>query len=296
LYFQPTPSRTPFAAPQVLNKPDFAATDNVRNVFFFEPSGPVFRFAGTSAAAPQAAAIGALLRQHDPALSPVQVMATLRATAQVVPTNGTATDVGGGYLDANAALASVVPLPGAPRVISSVSGNARATLQWSAAPGSPTAPVLAYRVTPIRAGVAQPARAFNSKATSQVLTGLANGTSYRFTVTAINANGSGAASAASAAVVIGVPGAPTAVTATAGRRSATVHWKAPAANGKPITGYTVAVYIGSAAKSAHVFKSRATTQTIRSLTPGKHYTFRITARNARGAGAKSVASNAVTVT
>ena len=124
LYFKPTPSIDPLPAPSVLSKPDFAATDNVSNVFFIEPSGGGFRFPGTSAAAPQAAAIGALLRQHDPGLSPAQIMATLSATAQPVATSGTPADVGGGYLDANAALASVVPLPGAPRVVSNSNGNA----------------------------------------------------------------------------------------------------------------------------------------------------------------------------
>jgi large repetitive protein len=236
-----------------------------------------------------------LLRQDDPALSPAQVMATLRATAQTVPTNGTPDDVGGGYLDANAALASVVPLPGAPKIIANVSGNARATVKWSAAPGSPTAPVSGYSVTPIRGGVAQAPRVFNTKATSHVLTGLANGASYRFTVTALNTNGSGPASAPSTPIVIGVPGAPTGVTATAGRGSATVHWKAPPGNGSAIASYTVTPYIGSVAKSPHVFKSRATSQTIRSLTPGRRYTFRVTARNARGVGATSEASKPVKV-
>ena len=156
LYFKPTPSTTPLPAPSVLSKPDFAATDNVSNVFFIEPSGGGFRFPGTSAAAPQAAAIGALLRQHDPGLPPAQIMATLSATAQPVATNGTPADVGGGYLDANAALASVVPLPGAPRVVSNSNGNTRTTLAWSKAPASPKSPVTGYRVTPIRGGVAQP--------------------------------------------------------------------------------------------------------------------------------------------
>ena len=56
LYFEPTPSTAPLASPEVLDKPDFAATDDVQNVFFGDPTGAGgFRFAGTSAAAPQAA-------------------------------------------------------------------------------------------------------------------------------------------------------------------------------------------------------------------------------------------------
>ena len=84
LYYQPTPSTTALGAPQVLQKPEFAATDNVKNVFFIEPSGGVYRFAGTSAAAPQAAAIGALLREYDSTLTPAQVISTMRSTARAV--------------------------------------------------------------------------------------------------------------------------------------------------------------------------------------------------------------------
>ncbi len=85
------------------------------------------------------------------------------------------------------------------------------------------------------------------------MTGLTNGTSYTFTVSATNANGAGPASAQSNAVTPGrttVPGAPTGVTATAGDGSAQVSWTAPANNGgSPITSYTVTPYIGSAAQT-----------------------------------------------
>ena len=296
LYFKPTPSTTPLPAPSVLSKPDFAATDNVSNVFFIEPSGGGFRFPGTSAAAPQAAAIGALLRQHDPGLPPAQIMATLSATAQPVATNGTPADVGGGYLDANAALASVVPLPGAPRVVSNSNGNARTTLAWSKAPASPKSPVTGYRVTPIRGGVPQPARTFNGSATRHVVAGLINGAGYSFVVTAFNANGSGPASAQSKAIVIGAPGAPTGVTAHAGHQSATLRWRAPANNGKPIVAYIVTPYLGTVAKRSHVFKSAATTETMHGLSSGRTYSFRVTARNGRGPGASSAASKPVKVT
>jgi hypothetical protein len=295
LYFKPTPSKTPLPTPSVLSKPDFAATDNVRNVFFIEPSAGGFRFPGTSAAAPQAAAIGALLRQDDPGMPPAQIMATLRATAQPVATNGTPADVGGGYLDANAALASVVPLPGAPRVVSNSNGNARTTLQWSKALAGPKYPVIGYRVTPIRGGVPQPTRTFEGSAARHVIGGLTNGARYAFVVTAFNANGFGPASVQSKTIVIGAPGAPTGVTAHAGHQTATIRWTAPATNGKPIVAYIVTPYLGTVAKPSHVFKSNATNQTMHGLSVGKMYAFRVAARNGRGTGASSAASKPVKV-
>lgn len=389
-YFQPTPSTAALGSPVVLQKPDFAATDNVRNVFFAELGVGGYRFAGTSAAAPQAAAIGALLREYDPALSPAQIMSTLRSTARSVATNGDETDVGGGYLDALAALASVAPPPRATQVLSETNGNGSVTLHWSAARAGLTYPVTSYQVTPIRNAVPQSPRTFNSGATTQVVSGLTNGAMYQFTVSANNANGPGPVSAPSAAIivaqpgkpravsavpgnasatvtwtkptvtfghpirsyelwvfangkfaahliyktpatkqvvtgltngkkytfqvtaqttvaagpfsdpsiaiVVGAPGAPTGVTATAAHKSAKIHWKAPANNGKPITSYTVTPYIGTVAKGARVFRSAATTQTFTGLTTGQHYTFRVAATNARGTGPRSAASNAVKVT
>ena len=41
----------------------------------------MWRFAGTSAAAPQAAAIGALLQEKDPALTPAELISTLSSSA-----------------------------------------------------------------------------------------------------------------------------------------------------------------------------------------------------------------------
>ena len=71
-------------------------------------------------------------------------------------------------------------------------------------------------MTPLLGGVAQTPRTFNSPATSEVVTGLTNGTTLTFKVAAFNVNGSGPASAAGGTTTIGAPGIPTAVTATPG--------------------------------------------------------------------------------
>ena len=72
------------------------------------------------------------------------------------------------------------------------------------------------------------------------MSGLTNGVSYVFNVTATNAAGVGPASSNSAPVTPRtVPGAPTGVAATAGNAQASVSFTAPADGGSAITGYTV---------------------------------------------------------
>ena len=85
-------------------------------------------------------------------------------------------------------------------------------------------------------------------ATSLLVTGLTNGTAYRFQVAAVNAIGTGAFSAQSAAVTPATtPGAPTAFSAVAGAaggaRTAVVNWQPPlSTGGSNITNYTVSAY------------------------------------------------------
>jgi hypothetical protein len=295
LLFANTPSTTPLAAPRVLAKPDFAATDGVRTTFFAQLIGGVERFFGTSAAAPHAAAVGALLRQFDPGLSPAQVIATLHNSGRAVATNGAATAVGGGYVDAAAALASVKPVPAAPSVTAATSGNGQVTLTWTAARTNPAFPVTGYVVTPSIAGVAQTPTTFNSAATTEVVTGLTNGAAPTFTVTALNANGAGPASAPSGATTIGAPGLPTAVSAAPGDGQAIVKWAAPVSNGLTITGYTVTPLVAGVAQAPRIFNSAATTETITGLTNGTTVTFKVAARTVFATGRKSTASPPIVV-
>jgi hypothetical protein len=295
LLFASTPSTTPLAAPQVLAKPDFAATDGVRTTFFAQLIGGVERFFGTSAAAPQAAAVGALLRQFDPALSPAEIMTTLRITGRAVATNGGASTVGGGYIDAAAALAGVNPRPAAPGVPGATSGNGRATVTWTAARTNPDFPVTGYVVTPLLGTVAQTPTRFNSPATSQVVTGLTNGATYTFKVAAFNVNGTGPPSSPSSPTKIGAPGIPTAVTAASGNGQAVVRWTAPASNGLAITGYTVTPLVGGVAQAPRIFNSAATTETLTGLTNGTTFTFKVAARTIFTSGLASKASGPIVV-
>ncbi|MFW5467134.1 DUF4082 domain-containing protein [Knoellia sp. CPCC 206391] len=100
--------------------------------------------------------------------------------------------------------------PGAPTGVSATPGNASAAVSWDAPPDGGSA-ITGYTVTPYAGSVAQPSTTVSGSPpdTSVVVTGLTNGTTYTFRVSATNVAGSGAASGASNAVV------PTLVTCSA---------------------------------------------------------------------------------
>jgi hypothetical protein len=122
------------------------------------------------------------------------------------------------------------------------------------------------------------------------MSGLMNGTSYRFTVAATNAAGTSTPSTPSNAVVpVGPPGAPTTVAAVRGNASASITWNAPNSGGAPITGYTVTSNPGGVTAT-----STTTNVTVGGLANGTSYAFAVTATNSLGTGPASAFSNAVT--
>jgi hypothetical protein len=98
----------PFGAPKTIPKPDLAATDCGATTFFAFLASGAWRFCGTSAAAPHAAAVAALVRQAKPGLPTQQVRSALADTAVPVGSFPPAA-AGAGMVDAFAAIAS---LPG----------------------------------------------------------------------------------------------------------------------------------------------------------------------------------------
>lgn len=111
-YFGPVEGASPappLGLPEVVAKPDIAATDCGATTFFASISGGAWRFCGTSAAAPHAAAVAALVRQAKPDLSGQQVREALTDTAVPVGTFSPAA-AGAGLVDAFAAIGSL-PTP-----------------------------------------------------------------------------------------------------------------------------------------------------------------------------------------
>ncbi|HVE25315.1 MAG TPA: S8 family serine peptidase [Sporichthya sp.] len=114
LLFAPVAGNTPAPAiPEVvLAKPDLTASDCGLNTFFLDPAPP-YRFCGTSAAAPHAAAVAALLHAARPGATPAQVLSALTSTASDRP-ELTHEVEGAGLVDADAARADLVSVVGSP--------------------------------------------------------------------------------------------------------------------------------------------------------------------------------------
>jgi hypothetical protein len=115
-YFGPvtggsTPA-APLGSPQVLSKPDMTATDcNATTFFAFEEEGD-WRFCGTSAAAPHAAAVAALMQEEEPAATPAQIHTAIEEGASPIGAFGPCA-VGAGLVDAVEAIERLLTPEGA---------------------------------------------------------------------------------------------------------------------------------------------------------------------------------------
>ncbi len=189
---------------------------------------------------------------------------------------------------------SVTPggAPDTPQISSTAPGNSSVQLTWTA-PGANGSPITGYQ---IHMGTSQ--SALNVIATvgatgAYNATGLVNGTTYYFAITAINGFGTSNRSPVVSNVPSTVPSGPvlSQVTAGPGAGAATLTWLAPQDNGSPITGYQI--HRGTSPANLTLLTSigPATSFTATGLTNGVTYSFAVVAVNARGT---SIRSNIVT--
>ena len=96
---------------QLRSKPEIAAPDGTNTTFFLQDAdGDGFpNFFGTSAAAPHAAAVAALIRERNPALSPSAVLDRLTSTAIDIEAPGYDFLSGFGLIDALDAVTAATP-------------------------------------------------------------------------------------------------------------------------------------------------------------------------------------------
>ncbi len=186
--------------------------------------------------------------------------------------------------------------PAAPDITGTVPGNGQVTVSFLSA-GNGGSAVTSYTVTATDLTNASNGGQTASGSTSPIIvTGLTNGDSYTFTISACNAVGcSPASSPAGSVVPATVPSAPTITNVAPGNNQASVSFSAPASNGgSPITSYEVnATDQTNPGRGGQTSTGPSSPITITGLTDGDSYTFTLTATNSVGTSSPSAPSNPV---
>lgn len=202
-------------------------------------------------------------------------------------TNGTTYDfeVQAKNTDGWSSSASVSAMPGVlpsvPTSLVATPSDGEVVLTWTA-PSTSSPAVTSYTVTvsPSAGSVAYPA---SRSTTGAAVTGLANGTTYTFSVVATNAKGAGPAATVTS-VYRTVPGAPVLGTASASQTAITLPWSPPSnTGGSAVTSY-IAQYKLSTSSPWQTLPQSGTSGTVSGLTAAKTYDFRVAAVNVVGTG------------
>jgi fibronectin type 3 domain-containing protein len=195
--------------------------------------------------------------------------------------------------EASATPSQPATAPSAPTGLTATAANGSVKLSWSPPASNGGAAVTGYDLyrgtTP--GGEASTPVATSITGTNFTDTGLTNGTTYYYTVTAVNAVGmspqSGEASATPQATT---PSAPLNVVASSGNAQATLSWSVPATTGgSPITGYNVYRGTSAGGESATPVATgvAGNSFTDTGLTNGTTYYYTVAAVNAAGVSPQS---------
>jgi subtilisin family serine protease len=264
-------------------------------VYSTSNSGGYASMSGTSMAAPNASAVIVRYRDAHPSATVAQLRAVVQATAVDIEAVGKDNNTGYGLLDAYELLtgqdfrvAGQLYPPLVPALGAVTAGNASLVASWNAPTGDGGSAVNGYVLRVLQGTSVVRTVTLPATARSTTVTGLANGTGYTVTIAAKNLVGTGAASVPSAVVTPrSAPAAPRFGTVTPGDGRAVVSWFAPAANGSPITGYTLTVVTGTTTVRTLTPAATATSETLTGLTNGTVYSLRMTATNALGTSPSS---------
>jgi fibronectin type 3 domain-containing protein len=217
--------------------------------------------------------------------TPYQTGVTSTSFTDSSLTNGTtyyyevsAVNAGGQSPVSSQVSATPVAPPATPTGLTATSGNTQVALNWSASSGATSYNI--YRSTtsggegstPYKTGVTS---------TSFTDTGLTNGTTYYYEVSAVNAGGQSAVSSqVSATPQLSVPPTPTGLTATAGNAQVALSWSASSG----ATSYDIYRSTTSGGEGSTPYQTGVTSTsfTDTGLTNGTTYYYEVSAVNAAG--------------
>jgi hypothetical protein len=194
---------------------------------------------------------------------------------------------------------TLVDVPGAPLALTGVAGDRQVVLNWQP-PATDSVGIIDYVVESSTDGGSTWTLYADgvSTTTTATVTGLTNGTTYRFRVSAVNATGVGVPAVSAPLTPSAPAAAPTGVVGVPGNAQVALSWTAPAdTGGSPLADYLVQYRVNVAGSSWITFAdgtSTATATTVTGLVNGTAYVFRVAAVNVAAAGAFSVESAPVT--
>jgi len=183
---------------------------------------------------------------------------------------------GWGCINFNAFVATqaAATIPSAPAGLTASAGNGQVSLSWSSSSGATS-----YNVKRSTVSGGPYTTVGSPTTTSFTNTGLTNGTTYFYVVTAVNSAGeSGNSNQASATPTLAVPAAPTGLTASAGNAQVSLAWTGSGG----ATSYNVKEATVSGGPYTTVGSPTGTSFTATGLTNGTTYFFVVTAVNSAG--------------
>jgi fibronectin type 3 domain-containing protein len=182
----------------------------------------------------------------------------------------------------NSTQATATPIapPAAPTNFTASGGNGQAVLNWAASAGA-TSYTISYGTTQ---GGPYPTVLTGVTGTNDTITGLTNGTTYYFVVSAVDSAGAGANSTEANTTPVAVPNTPANLVATSGNGQVVLTWSASTG----ATSYTVSYGTTSGGPYPTVLTGITNpTDTITGLTNLTAYYFVVSAQNSTGTSVNS---------
>ncbi len=192
---------------------------------------------------------------------------------------------------------TVVSTPSAPTLVTATAGNAQVTLTWSAPSDDGGLLVAGYNVYRGTSSGTETLLITLGDVLTYTNTGLTNGQTYYYKVSAINAMGEGPLSNELSAKPVTTPSAPMGLSATGNNGQVSLSWSTPNSNGgTTITGYKIYRGTSSGTETLLTTIGNVLTYTDSAVTNGQRYYYKVSAVNSVGEGPLSSEASATPAT